>query len=162
MRRFFVAIVLGFTVSAAPAAQPSTGSASAPLTTMKVEMSPDEIVAARRAAFYLSAMTMARMKDALANETSDIKEMKWPAQFMAQWAASLPTMFPPGSSTPQSEALAVVWTDRPGFIARAKDYQAAALELAKIAATGDRKAFAAGRERLVQTCNSCHKSFRND
>lgn len=162
MWRLLLAIALCFAVSAAPAAQPSTGPVLASNTAVQAQMSPDEIVAARRAAFYLSAMTMARMKDAIANDKSDIKEMKWPAQFMAQWATVLPTMFPSGSDTQQSEALAVVWTDRAKFIARAKDYQAAAAELSKIAETGDRAAFAAGRERLVQTCNSCHKSFRND
>jgi len=162
MRPVLVAIVFGFSASAAPSAQsPIVSPPALPASTSK-SMSPDEIVAARRAAFYLSAMTMARMKEAIGSDKIDIKEMKWPAQFMAQWASVLPTMFPEGTNTPQSEALAVVWTDRAGFAARAKDYQAAATELSKIAQTGDRAAFAAGRDRVIQTCNNCHKSFRND
>lgn len=116
-------------------------------------------VAARQASFKLSAVAYLGIKAAIARG-DDVKMLAFPAGALAGWAKAIPSMFPPGSTTPASDALPTVWTDRPGFEAAAANMAAAATKLADLAKAGDTAGFAAQYGELGKTCGGCHEKYR--
>ena len=117
------------------------------------------VVAARQAAFKLSAAAFLGIKAGIARG-DDVKTMALPASALAGWAKAIPAMFPPGSTTPASEALPTIWTDRPGFEAAAATMAAAATKLTDLAKAGDTPGFAAQYAELGKTCGACHEKYR--
>ena len=122
-------------------------------------LTPEQIVAARRTAYGLSAGTFASMKFA-ADAGADVHQLAQPARALARWARTLPTMFPAGTNLPSSKALPTVWSDRAGFEARAAAYADAATALATAAQSGDRAAFLAQWTLVRGTCAACHDTYR--
>lgn len=123
-------------------------------------LTPEQIVAARQSAFALSRGSFVAMK-AAAEGGADVKQLAVPARTLARWARTLPSMFPAGTSLPSSKALPSVWSDRPGFEARAAAYNAAARQLAETAETGDRAAFLTRWSELGAACSACHDAYRS-
>lgn len=81
------------------------------------------------------------------------------AEEMRGYFATLPTLFPPGS-TEGSKALPAVWSDRAGFEQAAANATQAAAKLAAAAGTGDTAATAAAFREVGGTCGACHRNFR--
>ena len=123
-------------------------------------MTPEQIVAARKAAYALSAADFVQLK-AQANAGADVHNLVFPARALARWAQALPAMFPAGTNLPNSKALPTVWSDRAGFEARAAAYAAAATALAEAAQSGDRAAFLTRFGEVGQACSSCHDTYRS-
>ncbi|MBY0520225.1 MAG: cytochrome c [Sphingomonas sp.] len=117
------------------------------------------VVGARQAAFKLSAAAFLGIKAGIARG-DDVKTMAFPASALAGWAKSIPAMFPPASTTPASEALPTVWSDRPGFEAAAANMAAAATKLTELAKAGDTAGFAAQFGEVGKTCGACHTKYR--
>lgn len=117
------------------------------------------VVAARQAAYKLSAVDLFSIKAAIARG-DDVKTLAFPATALAAWGKAIPAMFPPGSDTPQSNALPVVWSDRAGFEAAAATMSAAAAKLADLAKAGDTAGFATQFAELGKSCGGCHQKYR--
>jgi len=144
-------------LAAALAAIPLTAVAQGPAPAI----TPEQIVEARRAAYFLSGGSFAQMK-ATADAGGDVKGLVFPSRTLARWARTLPTMFPEGSNVPPTKARPEVWSDRPGFEAAAAAYAEAAGRMAEAAQAGDREAFLARWTEVRGACGACHDSYRND
>ena len=144
------ALVLAGCASHAP---PGTAAASA-------EPSPQQLVAARQAAFHLSGSAMGNMKAAI-DRGDDPRTQAYAARGVARWARALPTMFPASTQgvTP-SRAKPEIWAAKPDFEAKAAAYAAAAEALAEAAAGGDRAAFASAHAATAATCKACHDLYQ--
>ncbi len=117
------------------------------------------VVAARQAAFKLSLASFLGIKAGLARG-DDVKTMALPASALAGWGKVIPAMFPPGSTTPASEALPTVWSDRAGFEAAATAMSDAAGKLVPLAKAGDTAGFTAQYAELGKSCGACHEKYR--
>ena len=120
---------------------------------------PAAIIAARQAGFKLSVASFLGIKAAIARG-DDAKSLALPASAIAGWGRVIPTMFPPASAGPASEALPNVWTDRAGFEAAAVAMTDAAAKLAMLAKAGDTAGVAAQFGELGKTCGGCHMKYR--
>lgn len=123
-------------------------------------LAPEQIVAARQSGFALSRGAFIAMK-AAAEGGADVKQLSVPARTIARWARTLPSMFPAGTDLPTSRALPPLWSDRPGFEAKAAAYEAAAGRLAEAAESGDRAAFLTRWGELGAACSACHDLYRS-
>ncbi|MGQ0588914.1 MAG: cytochrome c [Sphingosinicella sp.] len=124
-------------------------------------LTPEQIVAARQSSFMLSGGAFAGMKFA-ADAGADVKQLAFPARSLARWARTLPSMFPAGTNLPNSKARPEIWSDRPGFEARAQAYAAAATALAEAAQAGDRAVFLERWAAARAACSGCHDNYRSD
>jgi cytochrome c556 len=122
-------------------------------------LTPQQIVAARQAAFGLSGATFGGMKGAV-DAGGDVKPLTGGARNLLRWARVLPTMFPAGTATPESHARPALWQNRADFERKAADYAAAAEKLLAAAQANDKTAFAAAWKATGATCGACHDSYR--
>lgn len=119
----------------------------------------DQVVDGRRAAFWLSAATLAAtMKEAKTG--ADAQNLMFGARVLNNWSRALPGMFPDGSVNESSKALPGVWQDRDGFERAAAAYQAETAHLVELAKAGDTEAFGAKIAVLHKTCAACHDQYR--
>ena len=133
------------------------GDASAPA------LSPEQFIAARKASFDMSAITMAEMKNAVTNGL-DIRKQDYPAKVLGRWARVLPTLFPkgtgPGETSVETHAQPSVWNDRAGFEKAAAAYASAADKLAAFASASDTAGFSTQLAVVSKTCDSCHDTYK--
>ena len=123
-----------------------------------VTMNPDDVVAGRRAAYYLSGALVSEMQTAV-EHGADPKDELFAASMIANWARVLPRMFADGTNVPRTHANPNVWTDRAGFEAKAADYAAAAEQLATVSQSGDKAAFLAQLTTTRAKCKACHEVY---
>ena len=124
------------------------------------DLTPQQIVAARQAAFHLSGAAMGNMKAAI-DQGRDVAGQAYAARGVARWARALPTMFPDSTRTvTPSRARPEIFANRADFEAKAAAYAAAADRLAEVARTGDREAFAAQHRATAATCAGCHDLYQ--
>jgi cytochrome c556 len=122
--------------------------------------SPQEIVAARQAAFHMSGAAMGNIK-ATIDRGGDPKSQAYAARGVARWARVLPTMFPESSATiTPSRARPEIWTNKADFNAKAAAFAAAASELAAAAESNDKAAFTAKWRATGATCGACHDLYQ--
>lgn len=122
--------------------------------------SPQQLVAARQAAFHLSAAAMGNMKGAI-DRGDDPKSQAFAARGVAKWAKALPGTFPDSTaSVTPSRARGEIWANRSDFEARAAAYAQAADALVAAAVAGDKAAFAAAHAATVATCKACHDLYQ--
>lgn len=121
--------------------------------------SADALVAARQAAFRLNLASFLTIKAAIARG-DDVKTLALPSGAIAGWGRALPGLFPAGSTTPKSEALPIVWSDRAGFEAAAATMATEAAKLNALAKAGDSAGFAAQYAVLGGTCAACHTKYK--
>jgi cytochrome c556 len=144
-----VIIVAGKLAPAQPAAAPPP--------------TPAQIIRARQAAYEMSVVTFSQLKRAV-DTGSDVTKQKFAADALAGWAAVLPTLYPegtgPGQTAVETGALAEVWSNRAGFLARANAYKAATAKLVDAAKAGDASQFANQVDSIKKACDSCHADFK--
>ncbi|HEX8622880.1 MAG TPA: cytochrome c [Allosphingosinicella sp.] len=122
--------------------------------------SPQQLVAARQAAFHLSGAAMGNMKAAI-ERGDDPKSQAYAARGVARWARALPTMFPASTEgLGPTRAKAGIWASKADFEAKAAAYAEAAEALAAAAAGGDKAAFAAAHAATGATCKACHDLYQ--
>jgi len=117
------------------------------------------VVKGRQSGMRMSGAIMGSIKGAL-DRGDDVKTLVFPAKALAGWAASVPGMFPEGSNVAPTEALPSVWSDAPGFAAKAAAYQAAATKMADAAAAGDKAGVAAAFAEVRASCSDCHSDYK--
>jgi cytochrome c556 len=121
---------------------------------------PQQLVAARQAAFHLSGAAMGNMKAAI-DRGDEPKSQAYAARGVARWARALPTTFPDATNgLGPSRAKPEIWADKADFEAKAAAYAEAANALAAAAAGGDKAAFAAAHQATVATCKACHDLYQ--
>jgi len=130
------------------------------------EVTPEvagEIVAARQAAFAMSAVTLGSIKAAM-DAGAAPQSMGFSTGALARWASALPNLFPAGSGVDvvaTTKAKPEIWSDRAGFEGEAAKYAAAAVRLQELIAAGDTAG--ANEQFLVvrASCQSCHDAYRS-
>jgi cytochrome c556 len=121
---------------------------------------PQQVVAARQAAYHLSGATMGSMKAAL-DGGAEVRNFTYAARGIARWARVLPTMFPESTrGVGPTRARPEIWANRADFNARAAAYAEAAAALAAAAQSNDRAAFTAQFEATIATCRACHDAYQ--
>jgi cytochrome c556 len=113
----------------------------------------------RQAGQDLLSGTFTGIRTAVAAK-ADLTKLQDPAKAMARWMGVFVQEFPPGSDKGNTKALPAVWSDRQGFEAKAKDFQAAAEKLAEVLKTGDAAAAAAQVKAVGDACGACHRTFK--
>ena len=137
----------------------TTTTAESPAAPVAHGAGPAETVAARQAAFNLTAATFGAMRAAV-ESGADLKPFTFGARGLNRWATAIPGMFPAGTNLPASAALPTVWTDRPGFEARAAAFQSATADLLAAATANNKPAFAAAVKATGAACGACHSTYR--
>ena len=124
------------------------------------QLTAQEIVAARQAAFHLSGAAMGNMRGAIERE-ADPKGQAYAARGVARWARALPALFPDSTAavTP-TRARPEIWRSKADFEAKAAAYAVAADRLAEAAASGDKQAFADQHRATAATCKACHDLYQ--
>lgn len=123
-------------------------------------LTPQQIVAARQAAYHLSGAAMGHMNAAI-ERGGDIAAQAYAARGVARWARALPTLFPDSTrGVGPTRARPEIWASRADFEAKAAAYADAATQLAAVAESGDRDAFAAQFRATVATCRACHDHYQ--
>ena len=120
---------------------------------------PEQIVAARRAAFTLTQATFGAMRRTI-EAGGEVKPMSMGARGLAGWAEALPAMFPEGTQLPGSRARPEIWRDRADFDAQVGAFRSATAALLAAAEAGDATAFKSALEAVGAACSACHSSYR--
>jgi cytochrome c556 len=139
---------------AAAACATAPGPAQAP------GITPEEVVAARKAAFHLTGAAMGNMRSVIEGG-GDVSSQAYGARGVARWARALPGMFPDSTRlVPATRARPEIWANRADFAAKASNLAAAAERLAVLAEAKDRAGFAAQHKATAAACAACHDVYR--
>src|SRR5262245_42952140 len=90
----------------------------------------------------------------------DVKTIVPQAAKLKELQLAFDKMFPAGSDKGDSKALPTVWSDSAGFMAAAKNADAAYDKLAAAAGSGDLAAVTAAFGDTGKACGACHDKFR--
>lgn len=123
--------------------------------------SPEAMVKARQAGMALSGSVVGGMKAAIDAGQAPASQRN-AARALARWAHTLPQLFPEGTDPASTDtgAQPAVWTDRPGFDAKAAEFAAAADRLAALTEGEDAAAFSAQWAVVRGGCQSCHAVYK--
>ncbi|MFT8245807.1 cytochrome c [Roseomonas sp. BN140053] len=97
---------------------------------------------------------------AVLDSRGDIASIVPRAAEMQSYFVGLPALFPPGTETGDTKALASVWSDRAGFERASATAAEAAGNLRRAAASGDAAATATAFQAMGASCGGCHRNFR--
>jgi cytochrome c556 len=139
-------LVSGYALYAKPVARPAAPTAQ-------------ELVAVRQAGMALSANTLGAISAGVANGAA-AKGAGFPAKALANWAKAMPALFAPGTKGVASEARPEVWSDAPGFAAKAKAFQDATDALVAASQADDKAALSAALASTKAACKGCHDSYK--
>lgn len=125
------------------------------------DLSPAELVEARKMNFKQSGGAMRQMRGQLQN--GDFEAIAAAAGAIAAWAETMPTYFPEGTGpeAQKTNAKASIWQEFDKFTALAQDNQRAAQALVGAAKSGEAADVMAQMQALGKTCGACHSSFKN-
>ncbi|MBX9797051.1 cytochrome c [Sphingomonas sp.] len=152
-------VMAGIAPAQQTGAQQAGAQQAAPATTTAPATTAETLVAARQAGFRLMGANFGQLRAAAARG-DDVKPLAGPARAIAGWARAMPGLFPAGATTPKSEALPSVWSDRAGFETAAGDLAREAMKLSDLAKAGDTPGFGAQLQVVGGTCGACHKKFK--
>lgn len=79
---------------------------------------------------------------------------------VVSFSAVIPSLFPEGSGTGDTNAKPEVWMERAEFEQKAANLNAMAMKLVEIAKGGDPAAIGAALGEVGGACGACHKRFR--
>lgn len=105
------------------------------------------------------------ISDELKSDNPDVQLMQTSAINIAEFSAGIEEWFPAGTgsnSGVDTDALAVIWTDRDDFDAKVIDYQTALAALNTAASSDDPDAIALAFQNTGGTCKACHEKYRQD
>lgn len=123
----------------------------------------NDVVAGRKAAFSLSAVTIGAIKAGI-DSNAPLQSQGFAVGALKKWSHALPGMFPAGTSVVElpgaTAAKPEIWSDRAGFEAKAADYAAAVDHLLELAQANDVEGFNAQFAAVRTSCGSCHSVYR--
>lgn len=120
---------------------------------------PDDMVKYRKNVMSANAGLMGATNALIQNKVMFKEQLAGYAKALESINKDLPSLFPKGSNTADSDAQPDVWNKRAEFERLAKNTQTSATIFAKAAAGGDPKLAEKFKE-LSDSCKSCHKDFR--
>jgi cytochrome c556 len=104
---------------------------------------------------------MGVVKGVVAEGKGTLPDAAAAATKIAAGAGQIPTVFPPGTNSGESEALPVVWEQWPDFESHAKTMGELAAKLEAAANSGDQTATLAAFAALSKDgCGGCHETYR--
>jgi cytochrome c556 len=122
-----------------------------------------DFIAARQASLDMSSIAFRSTVNAM-KAGREAKSQSYSAAALAKWAKVLPRMFPPGTgegeTSASTQALTVIWRDRPGFDRAAANYATATDRLAALADANDTAGFTKQLEEVDQACRACHDRYK--
>jgi cytochrome c556 len=119
----------------------------------------ENVIAARQAAFSLSASVFNSLKGAIDRGQAP-KTQVFPAKALAKWSTTLPLLFPSGSTAANSRAKAGIWADRADFDAKAAAFAQSTAALVAATESDDKAAFATQWSATQKHCAACHAVYR--
>ena len=131
----------------------------------QVETSPSaaELVAARQAAFAMSAAAFGSVRTGL-DSGNPAQGLTFTAGGLNRWATALPTLFPAGTGSDSlpgvTKARPEIWTNRADFEAKAAAYAAATADLQAKTIANDTPGALEAWTAVRGTCGSCHDAYR--
>lgn len=96
----------------------------------------------------------------LGSEGFDVAIIQREALVLSNSAAQIPSLFPKGSTDPNSRALPAIWENWDKFQGLAKSLQDSAMSLSNAAAAGDDENLKEKSQKVFANCKSCHDQFR--
>jgi cytochrome c556 len=93
-------------------------------------------------------------------EGMNLSVMQREAQLISANAERIPSLFPKGSTDPNSRALPAIWENWDKFQALAKELQTQAFSLSQAAGAQDDENLKEKSQKMFATCKSCHDQFR--
>ena len=121
-----------------------------------------DAISERTDGFKANKHSVAAIKDAIASGNAAAIADK--AKSIATFAARIPSLFPPGSTSEDSAAKDDIWSNFPDFTAKAQTLQTNAQALADLAASGkaDQDQLQAGFGKVLDSCKACHRQYKED
>jgi cytochrome c556 len=119
-----------------------------------------DVVHTRIDAFKASKKSVGAIKGALSGDS--LAAIGPEARKLADFATTIPGLFPPGSTGGDTKAKPDIWTHFADFQAKANDYHLAALALAEAADSGNAAATQAKFKAMLGTCKACHERYKEE
>ena len=123
-------------------------------------LAQQDAIKARQAAMKANGQALKSI-DRIIRADGNPADVLAPANKIADIAAQIPSLFPPGSNGGKTEADPAIWQKFDDFAAKAANLQSQARMLAAAAQTGDLAIVRAQFDKMVQGCGDCHKSYRH-
>lgn len=146
--------------SEAPADEAAT---STDETTAEADPAVREAIETRQASLKELGASMKTISDEVKESSPDMAAITEASGRINAHAALLGTWFPEGTGPAagiETEALDVIWEDRPGFEAAVARLQAEAGAMATAVASNDPAAVRTALPALGAACKNCHDNFR--
>ena len=129
---------------------------------IKPSFANDNIINERTNLFKKSNESISIIKKLIKLEDYDsiIREGK----FIYEWSQSIPLYFPEGTQASMengSDASSDIWVNFTDFINRAEATERASFELINSASKKNLNNIKISFKKLMDSCNSCHRSYRN-
>jgi cytochrome c556 len=96
----------------------------------------------------------------IGEEGFDVAMIARSAQQIAADAHRIPSLFPKGSTSPQSRALPAIWTNWSTFTKIADELEKSAFSLQQAALAGDDENLMEKSVKVFKNCKTCHDQFR--
>ena len=123
-------------------------------------LTPDQIVAVRKAMMNLQQGVLASMKAAV-DEKADVKSLVPGAKGLAMSASVIVSMFPVGTEKANgTKAKPEIWSDPAGFAKAQANMVEATEKLAPLADANDKAGFATQFAAVGRTCGGCHREYK--
>jgi cytochrome c556 len=124
-------------------------------------VTPDELIAARKASMEAQSSRLAAIMQAIVIN-ADIRPFAATGEAIATWGRNLRDLFPAGTEVGNdTQARPAVWSDRAGFEMAAARLTDAAHSLAKAAVGGDQAEFIKAYRGTMLACAACHVIYRS-
>jgi hypothetical protein len=120
-----------------------------------------QLIAARRAGMHMAATLTAQDVRNVVNNHLDVRQHLHEPEGVRRWAVAIPGLFPAGSQG-DSRARPEIWQNKADFDQKARNLEAAAVELARRGEAGDAPGYAAQAEVVRAACAACHAAYRSD
>lgn len=96
----------------------------------------------------------------MGDEGFDVAVIQREAGLISENAAKIPSLFPKGSTDPNSRALPAIWENWDKFEGLAKSLQTSAESLSNAARAGDDENLKEKSQKVFSNCKNCHDQFR--
>lgn len=130
------------------------------------QMKAEDAITFRQSGYKFMAWNMGRIKANLGDQFNKDEVVQAANVIQAIANSGLGKLYVPGSDKgkgwKETEVKPELFTDKAGVGKVAKAFNAAANEMARVAATGDKAAIKAQFGKLGKTCKGCHEKYKHD
>lgn len=123
-------------------------------------LTPDQIVAIRKAVMNLQSGSAAAMK-ATIEAKADVKPLAATVKAIVLSSKQIPTLFPVGTEKAnETKAKPAIWSNPADFAKAANNLTEAADKLVTLAEANDKDGFATQFVAMGRTCGACHREYK--